>query len=83
MDEFVPKTVAKSNKELLVNTLRFCNGDKHAACAILEISLKTLYNWIKEYGLKDEFLTFRKGTYNTAPRSSENEKKTNEGSAVW
>ena len=38
-------------RKLLLATLQAVNGDRKAAAAILGISLKTVYNRLKQYGL--------------------------------
>jgi two-component system response regulator AtoC len=45
----VGMTVADAERRLILATLNGCGGDKKKAADVLRISLKTLYNRIKEY----------------------------------
>ena len=45
----VGSTVAEVEKRLILATLKECNGTKEKAAEILGISLKTLYNRLREY----------------------------------
>ena len=45
----VGRSIADVEKDLIVRTLEHLDGDKRAAAATLGISLKTLYNRLKEY----------------------------------
>lgn len=47
------RSIADVEKDLILATLDHCNGDKKAAAASLGVSLKTLYNRLKEYGHED------------------------------
>ena len=38
-------------RKLLIATLKAVNGDRKAAAEMIGISLKTVYNRLKEYGL--------------------------------
>ncbi len=49
----VGRSIADVEKDLIVATLDHLDGDKKAAAASLGISLKTLYNRLKEYGESD------------------------------
>jgi DNA-binding NtrC family response regulator len=57
--EIVPVRVGDSmadiERRVLQRTLRFAKGNKKKAAEILELSLKTIYNKVKEYGLEREF----------------------------
>ncbi len=44
------RSIADVERDLILTTLNHLNGDKKAAAADLGISLKTLYNRLKEYG---------------------------------
>lgn len=46
-------TVKDSEKMLIVNTLKMCNGKRKAAAEKLGISERTLYRKIKDYGLEE------------------------------
>jgi two-component system, NtrC family, response regulator HydG len=50
----VGRSIADVEKDLIVATLEHLDGDKKAAAASLGISLKTLYNRLKEYGEDDD-----------------------------
>jgi len=41
--------IAEMERRLILATLDQCDGDKKKAAAVLEISLKTLYNRLNEY----------------------------------
>jgi len=43
-------------RKLLIATLKAVNGDRRAAAEILGISLKTVYNRLKQYGVDDQAL---------------------------
>ncbi len=69
--EIVPVRVGDSmadvERRVLQRTLEFAKGNKKKAAEMLELSLKTIYNKVKEYGLERQFnRRFRK-----APRSGE------------
>ncbi|MGH9443027.1 MAG: helix-turn-helix domain-containing protein [Thermoanaerobaculia bacterium] len=69
--EIVPVRVGDSmadvERRVLQRTLEFAKGNKRKAAEMLELSLKTIYNKVKEYGLEREFnRRFRK-----VPRSGE------------
>lgn len=49
--------LAEAEKELLLKTLTFTQGNKSQAAKILGISLKTLYNKLERYGLPSEKTT--------------------------
>jgi two-component system, NtrC family, response regulator AtoC len=49
----VGMTVADAERRLILATLHGCGGDKKKAADVLRISLKTLYNRIKEYRAGD------------------------------
>jgi DNA-binding NtrC family response regulator len=49
----VGMTVADAERRLILATLHGCGGDKKKAADVLRISLKTLYNRIKEYKAGD------------------------------
>ena len=57
--EIVPVRVGDSmadvERRLLHRTLQFASGNKKKAAEILKLSLKTIYNKVKEYGLEREF----------------------------
>ena len=57
--EMVPVRVGDSMAEIerrvLQRTLRFAQGNKRKAAEMLKLSLKTIYNKVKEYGLEREF----------------------------
>jgi len=58
-------SMADVERRVLQRTLRFAKGNKRKAAEMLKLSLKTIYNKVKEYGLEREFnRRFRK-----APRS--------------
>ena len=46
----VGTTVRDAEKKLILQTLEHTNNNKTRAAQILEISLKTLHNKLKEYG---------------------------------
>lgn len=50
----VGSTVAEVEKRLILATLKECNGTKEKAAEILGISLKTLYNRLREYESQSE-----------------------------
>jgi DNA-binding NtrC family response regulator len=61
----VGDSMAEVERRMLQRTLQFARGNKRKAAELLELSLKTIYNKVKEYGLEREFnRRFRK-----APRS--------------
>ena len=69
--EIVPVRVGDSmadvERRVLQRTLEFAKGNKKKAAEMLELSLKTVYNKVKEYGLERQFnRRFRK-----VPRSGE------------
>ncbi len=41
-------------QKLLHSTLRGTNGNKAQAAKILKVTRRTLYNWLSDYGIKDE-----------------------------
>ena len=47
-------SMAQMEKELILATLKHCNFQKERTAAILGISLKTLYNRLKDYSADDE-----------------------------
>jgi len=47
------RSIADVEKDLIMATLKQLGGDKKAAAASLGVSLKTLYNRLKEYGEED------------------------------
>ena len=48
------RSIADVERDLIMTTLEHYKGDKKAAAASLGISLKTLYNRLKEYGEQDD-----------------------------
>lgn len=61
----VGESMAEVERRLIQRTLEFAMGNKRKAADLLELSLKTVYNKVKEYGLDAQFnRRFRK-----APRS--------------
>ncbi len=49
-DALLPgRSIQEVEKELILNTLEHCNGDKPAAAEMLGVSLKTLYNRLASY----------------------------------
>jgi DNA-binding NtrC family response regulator len=50
----IGRTVAAVEKELIINTLGHCLGNRTHAAGILGISIRTLRNKLKEYGEKEE-----------------------------
>jgi len=44
------RSIADVERDLIIATLEHFNGDKKAAATSLGVSLKTLYNRLKEYG---------------------------------
>ena len=50
----VGRTVADMEKELIINTLSHCLGNRTHAANILGISIRTLRNKLKEYGQAEE-----------------------------
>lgn len=46
----VGQSIRDVEKQLILSTLKHYDGDKNAAAATLGVSLKTLYNRLKEYG---------------------------------
>jgi len=64
----VGDSMAEVERRVLQRTLEFAKGNKRKAAEMLELSLKTIYNKVKEYGLERELnRRFRK-----VPRSDEN-----------
>ena len=51
----VGDSMADIERRVLQRTLRFAQGNKRKAAEMLELSLKTIYNKVKEYGLEREF----------------------------
>lgn len=47
-------TIADMEKQMIINTLDHTLGNRTAAAKILGISIRTLRNKLKEYGMKDE-----------------------------
>jgi DNA-binding NtrC family response regulator len=45
----VGNSVAETERRLILATLEHCEGDKRRAAEILKISLRTLYNRLREY----------------------------------
>ena len=41
-------------RELILSTLRHCGGERKRTAAMLGICTKTLYNRLREYGIRDE-----------------------------
>jgi DNA-binding NtrC family response regulator len=41
-------SMADAQRQLMLATLRHCNYQRERTAALLGISLKTLYNWLKE-----------------------------------
>lgn len=50
-------SAAESAKQALEKALAACGHDKVLAATKLGISLKTLYNWLERFGLKDQYAT--------------------------
>ncbi|HET9796085.1 MAG TPA: helix-turn-helix domain-containing protein [Thermoanaerobaculia bacterium] len=48
-------SMADIERRVLQRTLRFAKGNKRYAAEMLKLSLKTIYNKVKEYGLEREF----------------------------
>jgi DNA-binding NtrC family response regulator len=48
-------SMADIERRVLQRTLRFAQGNKRKAAEMLKLSLKTIYNKVKEYGLEREF----------------------------
>lgn len=48
----VGDSLANVERRLILNTLRFARGNKKKTAELLKLSLKTIYNKIKEYGLE-------------------------------
>jgi two-component system response regulator AtoC len=61
----VGESLAEVERRLIQRTLEFAMGNKRKAADLLELSLKTVYNKVKEYGLDVEF----KRRFRKAPRS--------------
>ncbi len=75
--EIVPVRVGDSmadvERRVLQRTLEFAKGNKRKAAEMLELSLKTIYNKVKEYGLERQFnRRFRKVPRPDGPLRSEN-----------
>lgn len=51
----VGDSMADIERRVLQRTLRFAQGNKRKAAEMLKLSLKTIYNKVKEYGLEREF----------------------------
>lgn len=51
----VGDSMADIERRVLQRTLRFAKGNKRKAAEMLKLSLKTIYNKVKEYGLEREF----------------------------
>jgi DNA-binding NtrC family response regulator len=59
----VGDSMAEVERRLLHRTLEFAKGNKRKAAEILKLSLKTIYNKVKEYGLEREYnRRFRKAS---------------------
>ena len=41
-------------RELILSTLQHCNGERKRTAEMLGICTKTLYNRLREYGIRDE-----------------------------
>jgi DNA-binding NtrC family response regulator len=54
LDVRVGLSIAEAERRLTLATLRSCGGKKDAAAKVLGISLKTLYNRLKEYAALPE-----------------------------
>jgi DNA-binding NtrC family response regulator len=52
LDVRVGTPIAEAERRLILATLAECQGDKKRAADVLQISLKTLYNRLKEYQLE-------------------------------
>jgi hypothetical protein len=50
-------SAAENAKQAMVLALAACNNDKVVTAAKLGISLKTLYNWLERFGLKEQYRT--------------------------
>jgi DNA-binding NtrC family response regulator len=48
-DVGVGRSIAEVEKELILSTLEHCDGNKKATASMLGVSLKTLYNRLKDY----------------------------------
>lgn len=48
----VGDSLANVERRLILNTLKFARGNKKKTAELLKLSLKTIYNKIKEYGLE-------------------------------
>jgi DNA-binding NtrC family response regulator len=75
--EIVPVRVGDSmadvERRVLQRTLEFAKGNKRKAAEMLELSLKTIYNKVKEYGLERQFnRRFRKVPRSESPLRSGN-----------
>jgi DNA-binding NtrC family response regulator len=75
--EIVPVRVGDSmadvERRVLQRTLEFAKGNKRKAAEMLELSLKTIYNKVKEYGLERQFnRRFRKDPRSESPLRSGN-----------
>lgn len=51
----VGDSMADAERRLLLRTLEFAKGNKRRAAELLKLSLKTVYNKVKEYGLEHDF----------------------------
>jgi two-component system response regulator AtoC len=51
----VGDSMAEVERRMLQRTLQFAQGNKRKAAELLELSLKTIYNKIREYGLERDF----------------------------
>jgi DNA-binding NtrC family response regulator len=48
----VGDSLANVERRLILKTLQFARGNKRKTAELLKLSLKTIYNKIKEYGLE-------------------------------
>lgn len=49
------KTIAEMERELIIERLAICEGNKTQTAMTLGITIKTLYNKIHEYGLFEQY----------------------------
>ena len=58
--------IAEAERRLILATLDHCGGDKEKTAAMLDVSVKTLYNRLREYDLESkQSQTLQKSSHST------------------